>query len=575
MLINNRYEIIEGIGRGGFGDVLKAKDKKNDDMIVAIKQIIKSKMDFESFNNEINCLKFLECEYSVKIYEYITDDPIYYYIIMEYCDTDLQTILNNTLDINDGLNGNQIRKILFQLNYIFKKMYSIKIIHRDLKPNNIFIKYTNDEQTEFDIKLGDYGFTKEVSSAKKTRTNVGSFYFIAPEVIKEKYNNKSDLWSLGVIIYYLVTKRLPFNSYEEIIEGKYKKEDFPSNWKLLKNIVEKLLVVDIDKRLSWNEYLNNELFKKMEKMDFKKEEYEEIRKKFSKYKDNIIVEKTEFETKDKKYYGEIIKNSNNILHGIGILLMKQEGVIYKGLFNKNKKEGKGIYIDVEDNKYEGDWKNNNIEGTGIFYFSDGTKYEGEWKNNKKNGKGTFYFSNNEKFVGEWKNDQREGKGIYYYLNGDKYEIEYKNDNTFTNKIKYFYSNNGSIYEGDYINNKIEGKGICYYKDNEKYDGEWKNGKKDGKGIYYYSDGGKYDGNWKNNNREGRGIAYYSNGERYDGDWKNDKKEGKGIYYFNNGSYYSGEWKNGKREGKGIYIDSKGEKYEGEWENDDLNTCIIF
>ena len=86
-------------------------------------------------------------------------------------------------------------------------------------------------------------------------------------------------------------KRLPFNSYEEIFEGKYKKEEFPSNWKLLKNIVEKLLVVDIDKRLSWKEYLNNELFKKMEKMNFKKEEYEEIQKKFSKYKDNIIVEK--------------------------------------------------------------------------------------------------------------------------------------------------------------------------------------------------------------------------------------------------------------------------------------------
>ena len=57
-------------------------------------------------------------------------------------------------------------------------------------------------------------------------------------------------------------------------------------------------------------------------MDFKKEEYEEIQKKFSKYKDNITVEKTEFETKDKKYYGEIINNSNKILHGIGILLMK-------------------------------------------------------------------------------------------------------------------------------------------------------------------------------------------------------------------------------------------------------------
>ena len=99
---------------------------------------------------------------------------------------------------------------------------------------------------------------------------------------------------LGVIIYYLVTKRLPFNSYEEIIEGKYKKEDFPSNWKLLKNIVEKLLVVDIDKRLSWKEYLNNELFKKMEKMDFKKEEYEEIQEKFQNAKLWKITRKKNF-----------------------------------------------------------------------------------------------------------------------------------------------------------------------------------------------------------------------------------------------------------------------------------------
>ena len=150
--------------------------------------------------------KSLKCECSVKIYEYITDAPIYYYIIMEYYDTDLQTILNNTLDINDGLNRNQIRKILFQLNYIFNKMYSLKIILWDLKQNNIFIKYTNDELKEFDIKLGDYGFTKEVSSTKKKRNNVGSFYFITPEVIKEKYNNKSDLWNLSVIIYYFVTK---------------------------------------------------------------------------------------------------------------------------------------------------------------------------------------------------------------------------------------------------------------------------------------------------------------------------------------------------------------------------------
>ena len=56
-MINNRYEIIEGIGRGGIGDVLKAKDTKNNNKIVAIQVIIKTKMNTETFQNEINFLK--------------------------------------------------------------------------------------------------------------------------------------------------------------------------------------------------------------------------------------------------------------------------------------------------------------------------------------------------------------------------------------------------------------------------------------------------------------------------------------------------------------------------------------
>ena len=77
--------------------------------------------------------------------------------------------MNNTLDINDGLNGNQIRKILFQIDYIFNKMYSLKIILWDLKQNNIFIKYTNDGQKEFYIKLGVSWIHKRSFFSKKKR----------------------------------------------------------------------------------------------------------------------------------------------------------------------------------------------------------------------------------------------------------------------------------------------------------------------------------------------------------------------------------------------------------------------
>ena len=84
-------------------------------------------------------------------------------------------------------------------------MRGIAYTHRDLKPENILIKYTDNNKNNFDIKLTDFGFsTDEIHSSKGTRI------YMAPEIETYEYNNKCDLWSLGVILYKLYTNNYIF-----------------------------------------------------------------------------------------------------------------------------------------------------------------------------------------------------------------------------------------------------------------------------------------------------------------------------------------------------------------------------
>ena len=78
--------------------------------------------------------------------------------------------------------------------------------HRYLKPENILIKYTDKSKIEFDIKLTDFGLSsKDINSSIHTHSKVGTDKYIAPEIEDFNYNNKCDLWSLGVILYELYT----------------------------------------------------------------------------------------------------------------------------------------------------------------------------------------------------------------------------------------------------------------------------------------------------------------------------------------------------------------------------------
>ena len=246
-----RYTFMKILGGGGFGEVSLYYDNISKREVV-IKKIIKSGKDEElRIFREINAMKSIKSPYSVEYYDYYSDNN-YYYIVMEKCDEDLTNFMKR---YKNGIPDSQIKSILLQLNEAFKIMLSKNIIHRDLKPQNILIKYVS--PNSFIVKLADFGLSREFNN-KSFSTIAGTPLYTAPELYNAIGNYipiKCDLWAIGVIIYQLKFKDINFISfYQGIIPKRF------DNY-LLDDLVRKLIVVDPNKRINWNEYFNHPFFK--------------------------------------------------------------------------------------------------------------------------------------------------------------------------------------------------------------------------------------------------------------------------------------------------------------------------
>jgi hypothetical protein len=138
-----------------------------------------------------------------------------------------------------------------------------KIIHRDIKPENIFIKYTSKNKKTFKVYVGDFGFSRDLNSSIYSLDY--TFNYCAPEILNNNdyvYNEKCDLYSLGVMIYEMKYKYLPVNNFNNFNIPK-KFEDDP----LLYDLVSKLICKEED-RLNWESYLNHPYFDVIEDNDY-------------------------------------------------------------------------------------------------------------------------------------------------------------------------------------------------------------------------------------------------------------------------------------------------------------------
>ena len=262
------------LGSGAFGEVWLAHHKDLDrDFAMKIIKKRKSKSNEErEILNEIEILKKLDHPKILKIIDFYSKLKKYY-IITEYCpEGELFNEIIKVGRFDEGQTAFIINQILKAISYCHRN----QIIHRDIKPENIMIT-KREKNGCLQVKLIDFGTAKIFEKGQSENRYVGSSYYMAPEVLKRKYDEKCDLWSIGVILYILLTGRPPFdgNDDEEILKnveiGVYDKTSypFPSLSSYAKDLINKLLQYDAKKRISAEEALEHQWFKTAE---FKKKD---------------------------------------------------------------------------------------------------------------------------------------------------------------------------------------------------------------------------------------------------------------------------------------------------------------
>ncbi len=217
-----------------------------------------NKEQIEEVKNEAKILSSLNSKFVVKYLEsFVLNNNLN--IVMEYCDGgDLSIYLKEYLKVGKFLPEEKIWKIFIQICLGINYIHSKKILHRDLKTMNIFLM--KDER----VRIGDLGVAKVLNQNSFANTFVGTPYYLSPEICEEKpYNEKSDIWALGCILYEMATFRHPFNASNQgaliikILTGNYEQisnKDYSND---LKRIVNSLLEKIYLKRPSIKDILKN------------------------------------------------------------------------------------------------------------------------------------------------------------------------------------------------------------------------------------------------------------------------------------------------------------------------------
>ena len=130
------------------------------------------------------------------------EDKRYVYLCMELCTGG--ELIENCLSKKISYNEKQAQEIVYQLLSALNHIHAVGLIHRDIKPENVMF-----DKRGGVVKFIDFGLACQFNSKKKEMA--GTPYFIAPEVISHNYGQKCDIWSLGVVIYMMLTGRVPFN----------------------------------------------------------------------------------------------------------------------------------------------------------------------------------------------------------------------------------------------------------------------------------------------------------------------------------------------------------------------------
>jgi len=236
----DRYTVQRGIGIGGFGEVYFAISDAGKE--VAIKQIQRN-LEIE-LRGVSHCLN-LKHPNLVAIYDVCKDAQDRWWVVMEYvAGPNLRERLD---DAPKGFTEPEIRRWFSGMVAGVEHLHDEGLVHRDLKPGNLF-----DDCGV--IKVGDYGLSKFISESRRAghTESVGTFHYMAPEIARGEYGREIDIYALGVILYELVTGRLPFDgesSHEIIMKHMTAKPDLTGVPAPYRRAIERAL--EKDPKLRW------------------------------------------------------------------------------------------------------------------------------------------------------------------------------------------------------------------------------------------------------------------------------------------------------------------------------------
>ncbi|MCR5144215.1 MAG: Stk1 family PASTA domain-containing Ser/Thr kinase [Lachnospiraceae bacterium] len=203
--VADRYEILDKIGTGGMSDVYKAKDHilGREVAIKVLKQEFAEDINFVTkFRTEAQSAAGLEHPNIVNIYDVGSDDGSYF-IVMEYVEG---ITLKTYIEKKGQLNFKEAISIAIQVGRGIEAAHNKGIIHRDIKPQNIIIS------TEGKVKVTDFGIARATSSNTIHSDVMGSVHYVSPEQARNGFVDfKSDIYSLGIVMYEMVTGRVPFD----------------------------------------------------------------------------------------------------------------------------------------------------------------------------------------------------------------------------------------------------------------------------------------------------------------------------------------------------------------------------